>query len=745
MDRTDLVSAPIRRKLARLRLSLRLHLAGEGLAWVVLALAALVVVTLAVDWGTHWITHQHMTVVQRLVILVLALAGVAAVAWQHLVRPQRVPMSEADLAQIVERHYPALADRLAGALEFSRVTDLDAIGASEAMVRQMAAEAEAMAKPLAFTAPIRRDRLRRRAAWALAVVIALGALTVWQPVTMRTWLQRDLLLGFWGDPGWPQDTHLHVRGAPTFRVMRGGTLELVIDAVGSQTVPREVVLHMDFPSVGTVEETIALTSSETTIYTRTFDAVAEPFRFHVTGGDDRTEVCEVQLVEPPELREVAFTIEYPAYTGRGKVEVAGDQGVLSVPVGSWVTLRGRASKDLSAAALFVENEPAGRCEITSTPSSEGGPAAPREVVGRFKVTTAKRSQPSLALRVALTDAEKFTNPHGVRYTLVLLKDREPAVQMAIRGVGGQITQKARIPLTLSAKDDYGVGRMDLEFAIAGVSDEAVRMPVHEWSTIEAAVRTDYVLDLDKLSEGMAEGESLVKVGETIRLAAAARDGLPPPDGPNTGRSSPALLKVVSDADLLAGLIQMQKAMREQFRQAMVLQSEAQGRTDAARQAAEAGQTPAEVERQASESARLQKQVSASLGTIADRFAQILEQLDNNRVGTDADKQRLKEKILDPMRSLAGESMQRVVADLDAAMKAENKTAELTRIAGVQEGFSRQMESILAEMVQLESAEELERWLKSILDLSSRVKAMTEAERKAREQQLRERLEKVRPN
>ncbi len=748
MPRSDLVEARVHRKLSRLRLSLRLHLAGEGLAWVTLALAALVVVTLGLDWGAHKITLQHMTVAQRLVILALALAGVAAVAWRHLAGPQRVPMSEEDLAQVVERHYPALGDRLVSALEFSRVADLEALGASEAMVHRMAAEAGRLAMPLAFTAPIRRDRLWRRAAGALAAAAVLGAFAAWQPETMRTWLRRDLLLGLLGDPKWPQDTHLEVRGAPDFRVMRGGALTLTVDAAGSRVVPREVVLHMAFPSVGTVEETVPASGADAATYVRTFEAVGEPFRFHVTGGDDRTAEYEVRLAEPPELREVAFTVEYPAYTGRGAAEIQGEQGVLSIPVGSWVTLRGRANKDLAAAALFLENEPVGQCAVETAAAPGGGPPAPRQVVGRFKLAAGKRAQPALSLRVALTDSEAFTNPRGVRYTVIPVKDREPAVQMAIRGVGGQVTDKARVPMALSAKDDYGVRRIDLEFGIVGISDEAARLPVREWSATEAAVQVDHALDLSQLSAGMAAGESLVKVGETIRLAAAGQDTLPPPDGPNTGRSSPALLKVVSDADLLAGLIQMQKAMREQFRQAMVLQSEAQARTDSARKVAEAGQLTAEVGRQAGESARLQRQVAASLGTIADRFAQILDQLNNNRVGTDADKQRLKDRILDPMRDLAAEPMRRAAADLGGTMEgkpADALAAEFARIGGLQDGFYRRMEAILGEMVQLESAQELERWLKAILDMSGRVKAMTEAERKAREQQLRDQLKKVQPN
>ena len=583
MPPRDLVEPKIRRKLAGLRRSLRLHLAGEGLAWVALALGVLVVVTFALDWGSQRITHQHMTVVQRAIILLLCLASVGMVAWRRLLSPVLVPMRENDLALVVERHYPELDDRLISALQFS-AAGANTLGASDAMIHEMARQAGELAEPLRFTDPVRKDRLMRRLGLALSAVAVLGLFTAWQPEAMRTWLKRDLLLGLLGDPHWPQDTHLEVRGAPDFRTMRGGSLTLTVDAAGSRVVPTEVVLHMEFASVGSVEEIVPLSSPDAATYTRTFDAVSEPFRFYVTGNDDRTSPYDVRLVDAPELRDVAFTVDFPAYMRMEPARIAGDQGVLSIPPGSWVTVRGLANKDLAAASLFLENEAVGRCAIEPV-AAEGARPSPRQVAGKFKLAPGKRAQPSLSLRVALTDSDNFTNPRGARYTVVLLKDREPAVQMALHGIGGQITDKATIPMTLSAKDDYGVQKLVVEFGVVGITEDAAKLPVREWPDTEKSVQMDHVLDLERLSAGMKAGESLVKVGESIRLTAAGVDAMPPPDGPNIGRSSPATLKVVTEQDLLAGLIQIQKAMREQFRQAMISQGEAAARTESARKTA----------------------------------------------------------------------------------------------------------------------------------------------------------------
>ena len=732
----DLVQPGIRRKLRRLRLGLYGHLAGEGLAWTALALAALVLVTLAVDYGSHRITHQHMTVAQRLVILAACLAGVGAVAWRRLVRPLLVPMSDEDLALVVERYHGRLGDRLISAVQFSRMPGGRPTGASEALVLKVAEEANAAALPLRFAAGVRHDRLLRWGGMALAAWVAVTALAAARPDLARLWLARTVLLA---DAEWPRETYLTVEGGPVLRALRGGTLKVAVTADPAHVVPDAVTLHMEFPSVGTVEETVAPASGDGHTYVKTFDVVSEPFRFHVTGNDDRTPPCEVRLAEPPELREVVFTVDAPAHTHRPRETVSGDQGVLTVPAASWISVSALANKDLVRADLRLEGAAAGECEVR--PADVRGRAVPRRISARFKAVS-PAAQPAVALQFALTDTEGFITPRGARYTVLLTRDREPAVQAAARGVSGQISDRAMVPLAVSAKDDYGVLGIYLDWEIVGLSEKPIRLPVRDPAGDQREVKADPVFDLERLSAGLGPGESLVKAGETIRLAAVARDGLPEPDGPNWGRSNTLSFRIVSDPELLAAMIQMQKAMREQFRQAMVMQAEAQAKTEAARREAARGQVSPEMVRLAGESAKGQQQVAGRLAAVTDRFRQILTEMNNNRVGAEPDKRRLQEKIIAPLAELGGEPMTRLAADLRAIMDARDDAAAgqaLEPAAAAQAAFYRRMEAILAEMVQLENAQELERWLKMILDMSKRVKDKTEAERKAEQQKLLQRL------
>ncbi len=384
-------------RLRRLRLAIRWWLAVEGLASLVLAIAAAAVASLVVDYGLYLLTRQHMTVPQRLLIVAGCFAGVAYAAWRFLLRPQWTRLTDHDLAMVVERRHPELADRLASALLFGRVADPAAIGASAAMMDLTARQASEMAGPLRFTDALRLDRAARLSSAAAAAMLLILGLSALHGPVMRQWYARMVLLR---DAQYPRSTHLVVEGGPVFRVGRGSSLTVTVRADRQKVVPPQVTFHLRFPSAGQFEETVGPASPGDSAFVKRFEVVSEPFEFHVTGGDDRTEAFRVEVADPPHLQQVTFTIDAPAYTRLPPRTIGSAQGVIHLPVDSVVTVTGTANKDLAEATILLDGQVAGRCTIGDSPEIDGS-RRPRTFSGRFVAAAPRPFRPSMSLRLEM--------------------------------------------------------------------------------------------------------------------------------------------------------------------------------------------------------------------------------------------------------------------------------------------------------------------------------------------------------
>ena len=381
--KTELLTPEVREKLSSLRRALTGRLAIEGLAWTVTALVALVFATLALDYMLRLERPLRVT------IMAMALVGVAYVIWRTLIQPLRVPMGSKDLALLVESRFAQLGDRLVSAVVFSGRGEAELVGASPAMVAHMAAEANAMAKPLEFGEIVERRGIFRSwsvAGCALALLLGFGMV---QGDLLSRWFKRNVLLT---DVPWPQSTYVKVRGEGDFVVMRGDDLKVEIDVEPrSLRVPQYVEIRATFRGIGRTEERIEADPDNPMHFAKVFPAVPEPFEFYVVAGDDHRDAREphrVVLIDPPSFREVQFTVTRPSYTENPRPEpYDGSAGVLTVPAGARIRIDAMANKPLS-----VGEDGARRQEGRRLPASRLG-AGERRVrrAGRGRGSSASSS------------------------------------------------------------------------------------------------------------------------------------------------------------------------------------------------------------------------------------------------------------------------------------------------------------------------------------------------------------------
>ncbi len=701
MNEAPLVSPGVRAGLRRLGRALRVQLVVTGLAWVLVAVVGATLLSLLCDWGLHRLTRQSAPATQRALVSLVALAGVGYVAWRQLGRRAFVRPDELDLALLVERHYPQLADRLAGAVAFARRGGDRS--ASPALVAAMARQANFLAAGIDYLVPLDRRRFARHAMMGLAAGGLLATLALAAPNTMGLWFGRNVLLS--AQP-WPRDTYLLVEGGPDFEVVRGGDLSVrvVADPARSRHVPPAVRFLLRYPSVGAVEQSAPWQAGG---YSLTFTDVTEPFSFRVTGGDGQAGPFQVRLVEPAELSGVAFTVEYPAYTQLPTRRFDGAHGGLSIPPGSSVRVQAVATKPLASAEMWLDDAPLGEVRLAPVRLGAMDAAAPG-VQGRFQVPL-EPAGVARTLRLGLTDAEGFANPSAGRYRIHVRPDAPPELEVRWLALTRNLTARATVPLEVEARDDYGLASLAVE-AVSAEGAEPTALPLSGPAGRELALPA--TIDLEPL--GLAEGT-------TLRLAVLAEDTCPPTQaGPNRRRSGAREFRIVSEAELLAELLKQQKELRLRMEQTLAAQAQARDALRGADDARAAGQA-AETQRLVRESLRAQQNARAFSSSIVAAYRDILTILAHNRAGTPEQRTRLQTRVLEPLAQLEAEAMAQTLSALHGLGESPGES-DLAPLVARQQDHTARLEAILAEMARVESIQELAQSLKLVLDSARQIQA-----------------------
>ena len=695
----------VQAKLRRLRRAIRRRVASEGVAWVLIAAAGVVLATLALDW------LLRLERPQRALVMAAAAVGLGWLIWSQLVRPLRVRMRPIDLSLLVEQRFEQLQGRLASAVEFASAPAPP--GISGAMIGRVVARAGQLAATLPFTDVIERRQVRRTWRVALCALGLIVGLTVWQGGLMRLWAMRNLLLA---DAPWPQRTYLTIGGdTHDFVVVRGDDLDVPVATRAGSESPPFVTVHARWPSVGGTEEQVEPAETNGGRFAVVFRQVTEPFEFYVIGGDDQRDKRRphrVTLIEPPALREAVFTVERPSYAHRPPQTVDGSAGMIPVPVGSAIRFDGIATKDLSAAAAVVSGEGISLTEPLQVDST--GHGRPRGVFGRFGIDTANEPM-ALSLRIALVDTAGHTNRRSGRYVLRIEPDQAPALELARAGVGPTLTPAALVPLLMTAKDDCGLAGLSVALGVAeneAAVTEPVSLPLADRPLTETTIRHE----LDLMGRGL-------QVDQVIRISAEAVDTLPVDlGGPNRRTSGVLSFRIVRPEDLWLDLITRQKALRTEFVQAHAQQGTARGKALAAGEAITDASISADARTELVVSAGVQQAVGAEVATAAETLRQVADEMTYNRLGLVAEVQALRGNVISGLDELSVD-IDRVTAELRRAMTESDPAALREQVVGIaaeQDRIARRMEEILQHMVQLQSRQELANQLRVILRWSREI-------------------------
>lgn len=618
---TSTLSPEISRVLNDLRSRIRRYVLWEGLALVVLFLGL-------TFWGLYAADELHFAA-RKLELPLwfrrsLLVAGSAGFAWLFLSRVVlRLlrPLEPRSLALLLERRFPALAERLITAVELEGQT-LERSAISNAMLQQtlqdLGQQMGALdVAPVFDFRPLRKGLLM--AGVMLASVIGFGVVNA---QGMSRWVAAYLggEANYW-EKYRRNALHLRVVSQPGDRVRdfgrdqvykhpRGGDLTLLVDSDKPETAPEQVVLSWrTLTETGRTRGTVNLVPATAGIYRHTMKNVADEQLLWVKGGDyANADPYRIVIVEPPQIEKVALQCDYPAYMGQDSLE---DRPV--VPTGTQVSLPGETHFDLQLTAnkpLLSADIRAGSWELSigyergtdgvlvPQPARltlrESPTADPRTVVLEPKLSatclpgdrtqivvpmwiTAKAAElhktldsqsafplpitTQSELQVHLYDEDEVNSQEPASLTIVGIPDEAPVVEVRRRGVRNAITRTASIPLTGKIRDDYGIASASFEYRVDALDVKQ--------SPFQNSPRGQREYPLAATPQEAAERFAVLplelKEGQKLSLTVIAADG-DDQTGPHRVHSESFDFLIVSPEELLGRLYDQEVNLRARLEQ-----------------------------------------------------------------------------------------------------------------------------------------------------------------------------------
>jgi hypothetical protein len=776
------VDASIRAALGGLRRRIRLYVLAEGLAAVVIWLGVTFWAGFALDYLPVLLGASEMPQLARGVLLAIVAIGAGYVTYRWLLSRLTVPLSDRSLALLLERRHRDFHDSLVTTVELNDRENDQRDPLTNDMLVNTGRQAVDELRGARLGDVFNYRPLLRNLALAALFVITIVAAYATNAGAMTKAAKR--LYGL-DNELWERFAKIDVLGIEVRRpsqdatsggpqsltfnealvkVARGSnvTLRVEADTNAPKTRPEQCYLNYRTEEGDRGTVTIKRVGSEKDgkqLYVcdaKPLAGILSSLDFDVLGYDHRLGGFRIEVVDSPAVVVAKMDLRYPAYMVDEKNAIhlprVGEQVLSSgnpLPQGTHVTLHFTSSKPLAQADVRLLDPQAtepDKIEVQAT--SLGFSLGENVTAFTYEIPALPANR---TIEVALTDTDGVTSERAYRAFLTAIPDEAPRWELALRGIGTQITPDAIVPLVGKVTDDYGVASIWLDATIGEL--EPVKFDVERQKGSEVAHSIDF-------RQQRTDREAFrLSPGQRVAITGRATDRFDLGKAPNEGVSERFVLEVVTPDQLLASLEARELALRRRFEQIIeeltamrdsllrIKPDEKAVATIDPEDAAEPGETklsPQELARREAELRVLRVQralqqgrkSSQEIGGVAQAFDSIREELGNNRVDTEDRKVRLKEQIADPLHAVVAMDFVQLEELLLALEPLANDAAQGP--AAVEASLTKsndllaKLDQVLQKMLRLESFNEV---VDALRDLIREEKALAEDTKKLQRRSL----------
>ncbi len=696
--------------LERLRGAARTTVALRAAGILSVLLSALVATTMLTDWLFRF------DPVQRRILAVLGWGSVLYFAYRFLWRPLSADLRDESLALLVEKHHPALGDRLISALQFDRHLRAGIPVGSPVFVEAVTRQAAEAMGQVDFRRCLdpepRRAAGQRLGATGVAVLVLAIAIpgTAW-----RTWLDRIVLLGA---AEWPRRSEIAVEDHRDY-MARGDTYTLTVHAdVGRPRIPEYVVVHYRFDSGAEwskLEVPRKMETDEggkpTSATYRTdepFRRLMQPVEYWVEGGDDRAPrsgeerpTYRIELTDRPQIENLVFEANYPEYSRGGQEVFPIEAEDLELVHGTKLVLRMETNKELEW----------GRVDVS-------GAEAPRAI--DFARVGNRRYEATLPIddtwperaecEIHLLGVEGLREAEPKAFRIHAHPDAPPRSDIQVKWLRTMVTADAILPLWLELEDDFAI--QDAWIAYRRYSAAGATVDDKEQAVERILVgRADFggrsigpmVLDDE---DAWALKHLGLEVGGRLEFQLESSDFRP-----QTGASQVVKLQIVDASTLIKELNTRQQNLRQELERVLDKERETKYATlDRMNVFADKKAFTAEDLEQFAALERRQRSFVAKVQFVAEQFEEIRLQMKYNQLyEEDIYNGLIRDEVVKPLQYLSTGPLLATAhkfGDYAAGALPGDVADDLLKIAGTLDEIVEILSQVLSRVVRLEKFGEI---------------------------------------
>ena len=424
----------------------------------------------------------------------------------------------------------------------------------------------------------------------------------------------------------------------------------------------------------------------------------ESLKYYVSLSDVKSEQYGITIVYKPIVDNLQLELQYPKYTGMSPQTFGVNVGDVTALLGTKVLLTAKSNKDLASAFLAFDDDTNSRMEIKGS----------NNLNGSFIV---KRSG---TYYISVTDKDGQSNADPIKYSINLLLDQPPKVNIVKPGKDVEIDAGKILLMRIEAQDDYGVAKLNLHYQIQG-EDEKHNISLGTYRTPQISAFLDYTWDLEPLK---LFPEDVV----SYYVDAYDADNV---SGPNVGRSATFTLRFPSLQEMYERIEDDQTAQRDEMQDVRSKQEDVKDMVDKLiSDLKKEKELDWEKRKELEQATQLQEQINEQMQNLAQEINETVEKMkENPLIGPEAMEKIQELKNL--FNELATDEMKQIMQKLNEAlnnMNPQQQQRDLMAASFKQEEFVQKLDRMIDLFKKMQMKQKLETALKQAEEL---VKQQTE--------------------